>query len=69
MAPMTLLFSPSGVPGANVADYDARRAEEEVGLMTEQDIAETIRAFAQAAAEAKTLGCDAVEIHGGRMAI
>jgi len=32
--------------------------------MTEQDIAETIRAFAQAAADAKTLGFDAVEIHG-----
>ena len=32
--------------------------------MTEQDIADTIRAFAQAAAEARTLGFDAVEIHG-----
>jgi 2,4-dienoyl-CoA reductase-like NADH-dependent reductase (Old Yellow Enzyme family) len=32
--------------------------------MTEHDIAETIRAFAQAAADAKTLGFDAVEIHG-----
>ena len=32
--------------------------------MTEQDIAATIRAFAQAAADAKTLGFDAVEIHG-----
>ena len=32
--------------------------------MTEHDIAETIRAFAQAAGEAKTLGFDAVEIHG-----
>src|ERR1035437_243720 len=34
------------------------------GAMTEQDIAETIRAFAQAAAAAKALGFDAVEIHG-----
>jgi 2,4-dienoyl-CoA reductase-like NADH-dependent reductase (Old Yellow Enzyme family) len=32
--------------------------------MTEQDIAETIRAFAQAAADAKALGFNAVEIHG-----
>ena len=32
--------------------------------MTEPDIADTIRAFAEAAAQAKTLGFDAVEIHG-----
>jgi 2,4-dienoyl-CoA reductase-like NADH-dependent reductase (Old Yellow Enzyme family) len=32
--------------------------------MTTQDIADTIQAFAQAAADAKTLGFDAVEIHG-----
>ena len=147
MAPMTRSFSPGGVPTSNVADYYARRAEEEVGLiisegtvvnrsassydpniprfygekalhgwkavidkvhavggvmapqlwhvgvvkpgipvgcrlprskalrvtltgkiggvaMTELDIAETIRAFAQAAGEAKSLGFDAVEIHG-----
>jgi 2,4-dienoyl-CoA reductase-like NADH-dependent reductase (Old Yellow Enzyme family) len=32
--------------------------------MTESDIAGTIRAFAQAAAESKALGFDAVEIHG-----
>jgi 2,4-dienoyl-CoA reductase-like NADH-dependent reductase (Old Yellow Enzyme family) len=32
--------------------------------MTLKDIADTIRAFAQAAAEAKALGFDAVEIHG-----
>jgi 2,4-dienoyl-CoA reductase-like NADH-dependent reductase (Old Yellow Enzyme family) len=148
MAPMTRSFSPGGVPTSNVADYYARRAEEEVGLiisegtvvnrsassydpsiphfygekalhgwkavidkvhavggvmapqlwhvgvvtpgesgwlppaafegpsgyvapgkiggvaMTEHDIAETIRAFAQAAGEAKALGFDAVEIHG-----
>jgi len=32
--------------------------------MTKNDIAETIRAFAQAAADAKSLGFDAVEIHG-----
>ncbi len=148
MAPMTRSFSAGGVPTSNVADYYARRAEEEVGLiisegtvvnrsaasydpsiphfygekalhgwkavidkvhavggvmapqlwhvgvvtpgesgwlppaafegpsgyvapgksggvaMTELDIAETIRAFAQAAREAKAMGFDAVEIHG-----
>jgi len=148
MAPMTRSFSPGGVPASNVADYYARRAAGEVGLivsegtvvnrpassndpniprfygeqplrgwkavidkvhaaggvmapqlwhmgvvaprgsgwlppapfegpsgyvapgkiggvaMTEHDIAETIRAFAQAAREAKALGFDAVEIHG-----
>jgi 2,4-dienoyl-CoA reductase-like NADH-dependent reductase (Old Yellow Enzyme family) len=148
MAPMTRSFSPGGVPTSQVADYYARRAEADVGLiisegtvvnrpaashdsriphfygekslqgwkavidkvhavggvmapqlwhvgvvtpgatgwlppapfegpsgyvapgkaggvaMTEHDIAETIRAFAQAAAEAKALGFDAVEIHG-----
>jgi 2,4-dienoyl-CoA reductase-like NADH-dependent reductase (Old Yellow Enzyme family) len=148
MAPMTRSFSPGGVPGSDVADYYARRAEGEVGLilsegtvvnrpassydpniphfygkkplrgwksvidkvhaaggvmapqlwhvgvvppkdsgwvppdpfegpsgyvapgkiggvaMTENDIAETIRGFAQAAAGAKALGFDAVEIHG-----
>jgi 2,4-dienoyl-CoA reductase-like NADH-dependent reductase (Old Yellow Enzyme family) len=148
MAPMTRSFSPGGVPGSDVADYYARRAEGEVGLilsegtvvnrpassydpniphfygkkplrgwksvidkvhaaggvmapqlwhvgvvppkdsgwvppdpfegpsgyvatgkiggvaMTENDIAETIQGFAQAAAGAKALGFDAVEIHG-----
>jgi 2,4-dienoyl-CoA reductase-like NADH-dependent reductase (Old Yellow Enzyme family) len=148
MAPMTRSFSPGGVPETNVADYYARRARDEVGLivsegtvvnrpassndpdvprfwgakplsgwktvidrvhaagglmapqlwhmgvvapkdtrwlpsapfegpsgyvapgkiggvgMTEADIAETVQAFAQAAAAAKALGFDAVEIHG-----
>lgn len=148
MAPMTRSFSPGGVPAANVANYYARRASEEVGLiisegtvvnrpassndpdiphffgakplggwkavidsvhaagglmapqlwhmgvvapkdagwlppspfegpsgyvapgktggvaMTEADIADTVQAFAQAAAAAEGLGFDAVEIHG-----
>jgi 2,4-dienoyl-CoA reductase-like NADH-dependent reductase (Old Yellow Enzyme family) len=148
MAPMTRSFSPGGVPTVKVADYYARRAEGEVGLilsegtvvdrpassydanipqfygqkplagwkavidkvhsaggvmapqlwhvgvvapdasgwlpptpfegpsgyvapgkiggvaMTELDIAKTIGAFAQAAASAKVLGFNAVEIHG-----
>ena len=33
MAPMTRSFSPGGVPGANVADYYARRADAQVGLI------------------------------------
>ena len=148
MAPMTRSFSPDGVPTSQVADYYARRAQGEVGLiisegtvvnrpsssydagiphfygekalhgwknvidrvhalggvmapqlwhvgvvapgtsgwlpptpfegpsgyvapgkpggvaMTENDIDETIQAFAQAASDAKTLGFDAIEIHG-----
>jgi 2,4-dienoyl-CoA reductase-like NADH-dependent reductase (Old Yellow Enzyme family) len=32
--------------------------------MTESDIAETIKAFGRAAADAERLGFDAVEIHG-----
>ncbi|MEN9855676.1 MAG: hypothetical protein RL186_457 [Pseudomonadota bacterium] len=33
MAPMTRSFSPNGVPGQNVADYYARRAAADVGLI------------------------------------
>jgi 2,4-dienoyl-CoA reductase-like NADH-dependent reductase (Old Yellow Enzyme family) len=33
MAPMTRQFSPGGVPGENVADYYARRAAADVGLI------------------------------------
>jgi 2,4-dienoyl-CoA reductase-like NADH-dependent reductase (Old Yellow Enzyme family) len=33
MAPMTRSFSPGGVPGQNVADYYARRAAADVGLI------------------------------------
>lgn len=33
MAPMTRAFSPKGVPGKNVADYYARRAAADVGLI------------------------------------
>ncbi len=33
MAPMTRGFSPNGIPGENVADYYARRAEADVGLI------------------------------------
>ncbi|QMW22569.1 NADH:flavin oxidoreductase [Sandaracinobacteroides saxicola] len=144
MAPMTRSFSPGGIPGANVADYYARRAgvglivtegtvvnrpgaandpnvphfhgedalagwarvveavhaaggriapqlwhvgsainrgvtppaeaESPSGLfkperphgraMTDADIADAIAAFAQAAADAKRIGFDAVELHG-----
>ncbi|WP_127587926.1 NADH:flavin oxidoreductase [Paenibacillus koleovorans] len=147
MAPMTRTFSPNGMPGANVAQYYRRRAENGVGLiitegtvinhpssadhpnvpqlfgsalqgwssvveqvhaaggrifsqlwhvgmaravgnppnpealpvgpsgidlsgnqvtapMTESDILSVIEAFAQAAADAKLLGFDGIEIHG-----
>ena len=147
MAPMTRSFSPGGVATKEVADYYARRAEAEVGLivsegtgvargaslndpnvprfhgdaelaawkqvidavhakggvmapqlwhvgaarsqsgwvapgpvdspsglskpgkkftepMSDEDVADTIAAFAQAAADAKRLGFDAVELHG-----
>ena len=33
MAPMTRSFSPGGVPGANVADYYARRADAQLGRL------------------------------------
>ena len=33
MAPMTRSFSPDGVPGANVAEYYARRTQGDVGLI------------------------------------
>lgn len=33
-------------------------------IMTQQDIDEVIAAFAQAAADAQAIGCDAVELHG-----
>ena len=33
MAPMTRRFSPNGIPGENVRDYYARRAENNVGLI------------------------------------
>lgn len=33
MAPMTRSFSPEGIPGQNVADYYARRAQGDVGLI------------------------------------
>jgi len=36
MAPMTRSFSPGGVPAANVADYYARRAKHEVGLIVSE---------------------------------
>ncbi len=33
MAPMTRAMSPNGVPGADVAEYYARRAKADVGLI------------------------------------
>jgi 2,4-dienoyl-CoA reductase-like NADH-dependent reductase (Old Yellow Enzyme family) len=124
MAPMTRQFSPEGVPGADVASYYRRRAENGVGLIvtegtiinhpdasnqanvphfygeaalngwanvvsevheaggriipqiwhmgarghvgeySETEIADIVKAFAQAASEAKRLGFDGIELHG-----
>ena len=36
MAPMTRSFSPEGVPTPKVADYYARRAEGEVGMIVSE---------------------------------
>src|SRR5690606_16188228 len=47
--------SPSGVVGPGDPRGNA---------MTEEDIADTIAAFARAAADAKALGFDAAELHG-----
>jgi 2,4-dienoyl-CoA reductase-like NADH-dependent reductase (Old Yellow Enzyme family) len=38
MSPMTRCFSPGGIPGQNVADYYARRAERKVGLIITEGI-------------------------------
>jgi 2,4-dienoyl-CoA reductase-like NADH-dependent reductase (Old Yellow Enzyme family) len=38
MSPMTRGFSPGGVPGQNVADYYARRAERKVGLIITEGV-------------------------------
>lgn len=124
MAPMTRNMSPNGIPGADVAAYYRRRAENNVGLIitegtvvqhadssnsknvpsfygdealngwanvvsevheaggkiipqiwhmgtrgsvndySESEIEAIIEAFAQAAADAKRLGFDGIEIHG-----
>ncbi|TMV63933.1 12-oxophytodienoate reductase, partial [Thioclava sp. BHET1] len=53
--PAAPVESPSGLVGPD----DPRGAE-----MTEEDIADTIAAFAKAAADAKRLGFDVVELHG-----
>src|SRR5271170_4162261 len=38
MSPMTRGFSPGGVPGRNVADYYARRAQRKVGLIITEGV-------------------------------
>lgn len=53
--PDTPVESPSGL-----LDADTPRGK----TMTDEDVADTIAAFARAAAEAKSLGFDTVEIHG-----
>lgn len=53
--PAASIESPSGLVGPN----DPRGV-----AMTEEDIADTVAAFARAAADAKSLGFDIVELHG-----
>ncbi len=38
MSPMTRQFSPDGIPGENVADYYARRAASDVGLIVTEGV-------------------------------
>ncbi len=54
-SPHAPLVSPSGFAGPEVPGGRA---------MTEQDIADTVAAFAESARAAKEIGCDAIELHG-----
>jgi 2,4-dienoyl-CoA reductase-like NADH-dependent reductase (Old Yellow Enzyme family) len=54
-SPHAPLVSPSGFAGPDVPGGRA---------MTEQDIADTVAAFARSARAAKQMGCDAIELHG-----
>ena len=54
-SPHAPLVSPSGFAGPDVPGGRA---------MTENDIADTIKAFASSARAAKQMGCDAIELHG-----
>jgi 2,4-dienoyl-CoA reductase-like NADH-dependent reductase (Old Yellow Enzyme family) len=54
-SPHAPLESPSGIVGPDVQGGR---------VMSEQDIADVIASFARGAADAKRIGCDAVELHG-----
>lgn len=54
-SPHAELVSPSGFAGPDVPGGRA---------MTEEDIADTVAAFAESARAAKDIGCDAIELHG-----
>jgi 2,4-dienoyl-CoA reductase-like NADH-dependent reductase (Old Yellow Enzyme family) len=60
MSPMTRGFSPGGVPGQNVADYYACRAQRRVGLI----ITEGIGVDHPAALGAGSMNEDNVPLHG-----
>lgn len=78
MAPMTRYFSPGGVPGADVAAYYARRAEEGVGLIVTEGafiphpaagFSETIPLLhGEPALAGWRKVTDAVHAHGGKIA-
>ncbi len=55
-SPHDPLKSPSGYVGAEI---------EGGAPMTDEDIADAIASFARGAADAKRIGCDAIEMHGG----
>lgn len=55
-SPHDPLKSPSGYVGAEI---------EGGAPMTDEDIADAIASFARGAADAKRIGCDAIELHGG----
>lgn len=54
-SPHAPLVSPSGYAGPDVPGGRA---------MSEEDIADTVAAFARSAAAARDMGCDAIELHG-----
>jgi 2,4-dienoyl-CoA reductase-like NADH-dependent reductase (Old Yellow Enzyme family) len=78
MAPMTRAFSPSGVPGPNVAQYYARRAAAGVGLVLTEGVwidhhaagndANVPRLFGEDALEGWRHVVQAVHAAGGRIA-
>jgi len=78
MAPMTRSFSPGGVPGSDVADYYARRAQGEVGLIvTEGTVIDRPGAandpavplfYGEAALEGWARVVEAVHAQGGKIA-
>ncbi len=78
MAPMTRSFSPNGVPGDNVADYYARRAAADVGLIVTEGTTvdrpgassdENVPLFhGEASLDGWSKVCESVHAAGGKIA-